>query len=186
MLSPFALYYPTSQQLEVFSTDDDGAVKVTWKVQNENWNPPHPLTEPGFRQAGTPLAGSYYPPGDTLEVFVASNDGRIHGLWKAPHVQHRWQPHFPLPGVAFTRPGAALAAVHYAVAYSKAAAVTRTNAGVVVLDRVRGPIVARVATAPTGPWSREIVVFDPCREWAFGNFMHWPGLDELNKNGFPY
>lgn len=62
MLSPFALYYPTSQQLEVFSTDDDGAVKVTWKVQNENWNPPYPLTEPGFRQAGTPLAGSYYPP----------------------------------------------------------------------------------------------------------------------------
>jgi hypothetical protein len=69
--------------------------------------------------------------------------------------------------------------------YSKAAGVTRTDEGVVILDRVRGSIVARVATVPTGPWSREIVVFDPCREWAFGDFMHWPGLDVLNEQAFP-
>ncbi|MFF4427491.1 hypothetical protein ACFY04_43480 [Streptomyces sp. NPDC001549] len=39
---------------------------------------------------------------------------------------------------------------------------------------------ARTAPAPTGPWSQEIAIFDPCREGAFGNFMHWPGLDDLN------
>src|SRR5215216_1349172 len=95
-LQPLVLNYPTARQLEVFAVDDDGAIKVSWKSNNGNWNPPHPLSATSFAQPGTPLSGVYYPSGDFLEVFVVGNDGGIHGLWKAPHVRHEWQQPFRL------------------------------------------------------------------------------------------
>lgn len=51
--------------------------------------------------------------------------------------------------------------------------------------RERSPVVARVAASPTGAWSDEIVVFDPCRDGAYGNFMHWPDLDRLHETAVP-
>ena len=48
-------------------------------------------------------------------------------------------------------------------------------------NRPQGAVVARVAPSPTGPWSEEIPLFDPCREGAFGSFMHWPNLDDLDE-----
>ena len=39
-----------------------------------------------------------------------------------------------------------------------------------------GPIVARVGTPPSD-WSEEFSLFDPCRERAYGRYMHWPDLD---------
>lgn len=116
MLSPLALFYPTAHQLEVFAADDDGAIKVAWKFENDDWNAPWPMTEPAFRGAGTPLAGTYYEPGSSLEVFVVGGDGRVYGLWKAPHVHDQWQPRFALPGVPGARAGAHLAALHYSAA----------------------------------------------------------------------
>jgi hypothetical protein len=41
-----------------------------------------------------------------------------------------------------------------------------------------GPIVARIGSTP---WqlSDEIEIFNPCRERAYGRYMHWPGLDSI-------
>lgn len=41
-----------------------------------------------------------------------------------------------------------------------------------------GPIVARIGSPPLD-WSEEFRLFDPCRERAYGTFMHWPGLDNI-------
>jgi hypothetical protein len=43
---------------------------------------------------------------------------------------------------------------------------------------ITGPIVARFG--PT-PWNLpgEVQLFNPCREHAYGNYMHWPGLDTI-------
>jgi hypothetical protein len=111
-LAPLALNYPTTNQLEVFAVDDDGAIKVSWKTDNGPWNPPWPLSGTSFTQPGAPLSGAYYPPGGTLEVFSVGQ-GTVTVLWKAPYVQDIWQgPHsiaagFPSPA------GAHSAAVYY-------------------------------------------------------------------------
>jgi hypothetical protein len=46
-------------------------------------------------------------------------------------------------------------------------------------DTFMAPIVARIGTTP---WnlSDEIELFNPCREHAYGKYMHWPGLDDIN------
>jgi hypothetical protein len=41
-----------------------------------------------------------------------------------------------------------------------------------------GPIVARIGTPPFD-WSEEFRLFDPCRERAYGRYMHWPDLDAI-------
>ncbi|MEU3355183.1 DUF4185 domain-containing protein [Streptomyces sp. NPDC037389] len=111
-LYPLALNYPATKQLEVFAVDDDGAIKVSWKTNNGPWQPPYPLTPVSFAQPGTPLSGAHYPPGSSLEVF-SLGQGRVHVLWKAPHVQDHWQgpsviaTDFPTPASAHS------AAVHY-------------------------------------------------------------------------
>ena len=112
MLSPLALYYPTSQQLEVFAVDDDGAIKVAWKSNNGAWNPPHPLSAASFAQPGALLSGVYYPPGGTLEVFHVGN-GAVHVLWKAPHVQDIWQGPSLIAKNLSISAGAHSSAVHY-------------------------------------------------------------------------
>jgi hypothetical protein len=48
-----------------------------------------------------------------------------------------------------------------------------------------GPVVARFAPTPWGPWSREVEIFNPCRERAYGNFMHWSGMDDLHTRIAP-
>jgi hypothetical protein len=168
LLHPLTLNNPTARQLEVFAVDDDGAIKVSGKLDNRPWNPPHPLSATSFAQPGAPLSGVYYPPGgtlevfhvgqgsmrvfwkashvqdswqgpqtvadnlpasedahsaavhypvgETLEVFVVGNDGGIYGLWKAPHVQHLWQLPFRLANATNLAPaGSPLTTVHYPV-----------------------------------------------------------------------
>jgi hypothetical protein len=41
-----------------------------------------------------------------------------------------------------------------------------------------GSIGARIGIGLT-EWSEEIEVFNPCREQAYGRYMHWPGMDHL-------
>ncbi len=45
-------------------------------------------------------------------------------------------------------------------------------------DCPTGPIVARIGTPPFD-WSEEFRLFDPCRERAYGKYMHWPDLDTI-------
>ena len=42
------------------------------------------------------------------------------------------------------------------------------------------PIMVRVASDPWS-WSDEMQVFNACRDHAYGQFMHWPGLDGLDS-----
>ena len=46
-------------------------------------------------------------------------------------------------------------------------------------DASMAAIVARIGTTP---WnlSDEIELFNPCREHAYGRYMHWPGLDDID------
>ena len=39
-------------------------------------------------------------------------------------------------------------------------------------------VVARIGTTPWD-WSDEIEIFNPCREQAYGCYMHWPGLETI-------
>jgi hypothetical protein len=40
--------------------------------------------------------------------------------------------------------------------------------------------VARFGANPW-TWSDEVQIFKPCRDLAYGHFMHWSGLDDINR-----
>jgi hypothetical protein len=63
----------------------------------------------------------------------------------------------------------------WVVLYSKAA--PSPPAG---MHSATGAVVARFGASPWS-WSDEVEVFCPCREDAYGRFMHWSGLDDLNR-----
>ena len=42
-----------------------------------------------------------------------------------------------------------------------------------------GPVVARFGANPW-TWSDEVQIFDPCRDLAYGHFMHWSGIDDIH------
>jgi len=44
--------------------------------------------------------------------------------------------------------------------------------------RMTGPVIARIGTPPFD-WSETFSLFDPCRESAYGRYMHWPDLDSI-------
>ena len=61
--------------------------------------------------------------------------------------------------------------------------------------RPRRPVIARVAPDPVALGAApELTLFDPCRDRAYGRFMHWPDLDRLHDDprgmpdepGWPY
>lgn len=112
-----AVHYPPGETLEVFVVGNDGGIYGLWKAPHvqHNWQQPFRLANAtNLAPAGSPLTAVHYPPGGTLEVFVAGNNGAINGLWKAPHVQHMWQHPFPLVNATnLAQPGASLAAVYY-------------------------------------------------------------------------
>ena len=45
-------------------------------------------------------------------------------------------------------------------------------------------VVARIGTTPWD-WSDEIEIFNPCREQAYGCYMHWPGFERIHKDVAP-
>jgi hypothetical protein len=51
-------------------------------------------------------------------------------------------------------------------------------------DALEAPIVARIGNS-LWDWSSEIALFDPRREQAYGNYMHWPGVDDIPKRVGP-
>jgi hypothetical protein len=44
--------------------------------------------------------------------------------------------------------------------------------------RMTGPVIGRIGTPPLD-WSEPFSLFDPCREGAYGKYMHWPDLDGI-------
>lgn len=42
-----------------------------------------------------------------------------------------------------------------------------------------GPVVARFGANPW-TWSDEVQIFNPCRDLAYGRFMHWSGIDDIH------
>ena len=47
-----------------------------------------------------------------------------------------------------------------------------------------GPVIARIGATPWG-LSDPFNLFAPCREQAFGKYMHWPGLDDIHERCDP-
>ena len=45
-------------------------------------------------------------------------------------------------------------------------------------SNIQGPIIGRIGTPPLD-WSQPFDLFDPCRDGAYGSYMHWPGLDPI-------
>ena len=111
-----AVSYPTAETLEVFVVGDDGGIRGLWKAPHVDhvWQAPFLLADAAnLAPPGAPLAAVHHPPGDTLEVFVACHDGRIRGMWKAPHVHHAWQAPFALVDADLAPAGAPLDVVYY-------------------------------------------------------------------------
>jgi hypothetical protein len=54
-------------------------------------------------------------------------------------------------------------------------------------DLVKAPVVARFGNGLLS-WSDEVVLFDPCRDHAYGadGYMHWPGIDDITRRVEPF
>jgi hypothetical protein len=54
-------------------------------------------------------------------------------------------------------------------------------------DLVKAPVVARFGSSLLS-WSDEVVLFDPCRDRAYGadGYMHWPGIDDITRRVGPF
>jgi hypothetical protein len=116
-----AAHHPPGKTLEAFVVatrnaadgPGHGAIHVTWKVENEGWNGPVPITDP--RECPIPvgahLAAVHHPPGETLEVFFVDSRGAVRVLWKRGN--EPWQEPHRLTRDGFARPGAPVAAVHH-------------------------------------------------------------------------
>ena len=64
-------------------------------------------------------------------------------------------------------------AKQWIVVYSRA-----INDPVAKQDNPAGPIVARFGVNPW-TWSDEVQIFNTCRDFAYGHFMHWSGIDDI-------
>ncbi|WP_340383587.1 hypothetical protein [Daejeonella sp.] len=106
-----AVYNPSSQQLEVFVFDISGAVNLLWKVQNESWNGPMPLTTQGFAPIGAGVAAAYYPPFDQMEVFTINTNGVLNVIWKEGN--GNWNEPIGITELNFAPPGAEVKAIYY-------------------------------------------------------------------------
>ncbi|MGH7513764.1 MAG: hypothetical protein ACREOQ_12660 [Gemmatimonadales bacterium] len=104
-----AASYAPYDQLEVFTVDKDGVLRVVWKRANEPWAwNGAGLTAPEFAP-GARLSAVYYPPEEQLEVFTIDRGGAVRGISKAHN--EPWRVPVTLPGAAPA--GAPLAAVYY-------------------------------------------------------------------------
>jgi hypothetical protein len=104
-----AVFQPSNNQLEVFSVDAQGAVRVAWKAQNGSWHDSVPITPPGSAHPGAPLTAVWQPLNEQLEVFWTDTAGAVRGVWKFKNGS--WQPPFTLSPPGFTTASAKIASV---------------------------------------------------------------------------
>jgi hypothetical protein len=144
------------------------------------WTRPYPnAPEDAIHLAWMPLTPGRDPQPDEI-CYYSPKRAVVPADWSAPGDQASARPLWHLlPGYtsvsAMFIPDAPL----WLVIYSKASPFRYQDP--LGQNRPTSPVVVRTAPAPTGPWSAEIPIFDPCRDGAFGNFMHWPNQDDLTK-----
>jgi Matrixin len=92
-------FYPLNNQLEALFTGNDGAIYLTWKVNNGAWNPPIGITAANIATPGTPISATYYPPNNQLEAFFIDKSGAFNLIWKAQN--GKWNAPVKLTGAGF-------------------------------------------------------------------------------------
>jgi len=97
------VYHPTNKAIDVFGVDNDGVLK---DVRREKltfgtpfWQPPVPLTGPGFAEPGAPVTAVWQPLNDQLEVYVVGTNGAVVGVWNENNGP--WKPAFNLTDAGF-------------------------------------------------------------------------------------
>jgi hypothetical protein len=102
-------FYPLNNQLEALFTGNDGAIYLTWKVNNGNWNAPVGLTPANIATPGTPISATYYPPNNQLEAFFIDKSGAFNVIWKAQN--GKWNAPVKLTGSRFAPSGSQITSV---------------------------------------------------------------------------
>jgi hypothetical protein len=107
-----AVYHPTNKAMDVFGVDNNGALQ---DVRREKltfgtpfWQPPVPLTGPGFAEPGAPVAAVWQPLNDQLEVYVVGTNGAVMGVWNENN--GAWKPAFNLTDAGFAPRSSQIAA----------------------------------------------------------------------------
>jgi hypothetical protein len=164
-----AVYYPTYDQLEVFTVDPRGVLHVIWKQNNGSWQGPKDLTKPGFAPSGAPITVAYYPPNDQLEVFVVGHYGAVQGIWKEHNSD--WNKPFNLTVQGLAPAGAAVAAVYY----------PQSNQQLYVFFVDSRNAVRAVSKAPDGRWGGATILSfcDFVSPSAAVSAVHYPEYNTL-------
>jgi hypothetical protein len=100
--------------LDAFWVGPDNAVGTTWAnplVDNANWHPPFPITQPSGARGDSGLAALTRGVG-ALDVFWIGPDGAIATNWANPQVDNaNWHTPFPITPAGAARAGSLLCAV---------------------------------------------------------------------------
>jgi hypothetical protein len=102
-------FYPLNNQLEALFTGNDGAIYLTWKVNNGKWNSPIGITAANIATPGTPISATYYPPNNQLEAFFIDKNGAFNLIWKAQN--GNWNTPVKLTGASFAPSGSQITSV---------------------------------------------------------------------------
>jgi len=105
-----AVCQPLNQQREAFVANRDGTLYVLYRANDEPWQEPFKLSEPGLAAADGQIAAAYYPSFQTLEVFFVDQSGALNVIWKQNNGS--WNEHFELTAAGFARAGAPLSVTY--------------------------------------------------------------------------
>ncbi len=103
-----AVYQPLNNEVDVFTIDSTGAVRLAWKAPNRGWTRAT-LAPPGSAPPGAPISAVVQPLNNQMEVFWVDTTGAIRDVWKQNNI--KWEAPFSLTGPGFTNPRASVAAV---------------------------------------------------------------------------
>lgn len=103
-----AVYQPLNNEIDVFTIDSTGAVRLAWKAPGRNWTRAT-LAPPGSAPPGAPISAVVQPLNQQMEVFWVDTTGAVRDVWKQHNI--KWEAPFSLTGPGFANPRASIAAV---------------------------------------------------------------------------
>lgn len=111
--NPSVAYYEFqgSKQLETLFVSREGALGLTWKVNNGRWLGPVYISKPNFISRAAKIAMVNYPLNNQLEALYAAVDGAIYVSYKANN--HAWSDPIRLTAPNMAPPGAQIAVAFY-------------------------------------------------------------------------